>query len=100
MNVWQYDYTYIFAPITFELVNSAGQGDFYAGFVPAKYVPDDITRDFNDKSELCFKEAIYFLENGTVSTKGAYIYKPSVQYSEKPSRMNNAYIFNKSFFKR
>jgi C-terminal processing protease CtpA/Prc len=100
MNVWQYDYTYIFAPITFELVNSAGQGDFYAGFVPAKYVPDDITRDFNDKSELCFKEAIYFLENGTVSTKGAYIYKPSVQYSEKPSRMNNAYIFNKSFLKR
>jgi len=100
MNVWQYDYTYIFAPITFELVNSAGQGDFYAGFVPSKYVPDDITRDFNDKSELCFKEAIYFLENGTVSTKGAYIYKPSVQYSEKPSRMNNAYIFNKSFFKR
>ena len=100
MNVWQYDYTYIFAPITFELVNSAGQGDFYAGFVPSKYVPDDITRDFNDKSELCFKEAIYLLENGTVSTKGAYIYKPSVQYSEKPSRMNNAYIFNKSFSKR
>jgi carboxyl-terminal processing protease len=97
MNVWQYDYTYIFAPITFKLVNSAGQGDFYAGFAPAKYVPDDITHDFNDKSESCFKEAIYFLENGTVSTKSAYIYRPSVQYSEKPSRMNNMYIFDKSF---
>ena len=100
MDVWQYDYTYIFAPITFELVNSAGKGGFYSGFAPAKYVTDDITHDFNDKNESCLKEAIYFLENGTVSAKGAYIYKPSVQYSEKPSRMNNAYIFNKSFLKR
>ena len=97
MNVWQYNYTYIFAPITFKLVNSAGQGDFFAGFAPAKYVTDDITHDFKDKNESCFKEAIYFLENGTVSTKSAYIYKPSVQYSEKPARMNNMYIFDKSF---
>ena len=100
MNVWQYDYTYIFAPITFKLVNSLGQGDFFAGFAPAKYVTDDITHDFNDKNESCFKEAIYFLENGTISSKGTYIYKPSIQYSEKPARMNNMYIFNKSLMNR
>ena len=100
MNVWQYQYTYIFAPVTFKLVNSAGQGDFFAGFAPAKYVTDDITHDFNDKNESCFKEAIYFLEHGSVSTKGTYIYKPSIQYSEKPTRMNNAYIFDKSLLNR
>jgi carboxyl-terminal processing protease len=101
MNVWQTtDKKYIFAPITFKLVNSAGQGDFFAGFSPAKYVPDDITYDFKDKRELCFKEAIYFLENGVVSTKGAYIYRPSVQFSEKPSLMNNTYVPDKSIINR
>jgi C-terminal processing protease CtpA/Prc len=100
MNVWQYNTKYIFAPVTFKLVNSAGQGDFWAGFAPAKYVSDDITHDFSDKNEYCFKEAIYFLNNGTVSTKGTYIYQPSLQYSEKPARMGNAYIFNKSIIKR
>jgi carboxyl-terminal processing protease len=96
MNVWSdLNYKYIFAPITFKLVNSALQGDFYAGFAPAKNVPDDITRDFTDKNELCFKEAIYFLANGTVSTKGTYMYKPSIQRSEKPAWMRNMYIFDK-----
>ena len=97
MNVWQTnDLKYIFAPVTFELVNSLLQGGFYAGFAPAKYVSDDITHDFKDKNELCFKEAIYFLTNGTVSTKGTYIYQPSRQYSEKPAWMNNLFIFDKS----
>jgi carboxyl-terminal processing protease len=101
MNIWQTnDYKYIFAPVTFELVNSNLEGDFYAGFAPAKYVPDDITHDFNDKGELCFKEAIYFLTNGNVSSKGTYIYKPSLQYSEKRTWMNNLFVREKSLVKR
>ena len=78
MNVWQTnDNKYVFAPVTFEAVNSAGQGGYYNGFAPAKLVSDDFTRDFKDKGELCYKEAIYFLTNGTVSTKGTYIYRRS-----------------------
>ncbi len=101
MNVWQTrDNKYIFAPVTFKLVNSAGQGDFYTGFAPDKYVSDDITHDFRDKNELCFKEAIYYLENGSVSFKGTYIYKPSVQYSEKPAWMNNLFVLDKSLINR
>ena len=96
MEVWQFAEKFIFAPISFKLVNSAGEGDFYAGFAPAKYVNDDITHDFRDKNELCFKEAIYFLQNGSISSKGSYIYSPSIQYSEKPSLMNNMYRFDKS----
>jgi carboxyl-terminal processing protease len=95
MDVFQFDYKYIFAPITFKLVNSAGEGDFFDGFAPAKYVPDDITHDFRDKDELCYKEAIYFLEHGTVSTKGSYAYSPSVRFSEKPFWMNNSIIIHK-----
>jgi carboxyl-terminal processing protease len=92
MNVWATnDSKYIFAPVTFELVNSAGQGGYYTGFAPAKYVKDDITHDFKDKNESCYKEAIYFLEHGNVSTKGTYIYDPVRIYSEKPSMLNNAF---------
>jgi carboxyl-terminal processing protease len=96
MNLWNTtDNKYIFAPVTFEMVNSLGQGGYYSGFSPAKYVPDDVTRDFTDKGELCFKEAIYFLTNGAVTTKSAYVYQPTVQYSEKPGWMNNLFIFDK-----
>jgi carboxyl-terminal processing protease len=101
MDVWSTnDKKYIFAPVTFELVNSLGQGNFYKGFAPAKYVSDDISHDFGDKNESCYKEAIYFIENGTTSAKGAYIYQPSIQYSEKPAWMNNAFIIDKSFFRK
>jgi carboxyl-terminal processing protease len=101
MNVWQTtDNKYIFAPVTFTLVNSLNQGEYYAGLAPAKYVSDDITRDFNDKGELCFKEAIYFLEKGTVSTKGSYLFIPSLQFSEKPDWMNNMFITDKPIFNK
>jgi C-terminal processing protease CtpA/Prc len=87
---------YLFWPITFSLVNSAGQGDFYSGFAPAKYVIDDFTHDWNDRSEACFKESIYYLEHGNVSTKGLYAGKQSSAiFSEKTGKNNNAYIINK-----
>ena len=91
-----YQTNYMFWPISFSLVNSAGQGDFYKGFAPEKYVPDDITHDWNDRNEACLKEAIYYLEHGNVSTKGIYVNKqPSVIFSEKPEKNNNAYIIKK-----
>jgi carboxyl-terminal processing protease len=97
MNVWATnDQKYVFAPVTMEVVNSAGQGGFYTGFVPTKYVSDDISHNFNDKNESCFKEAIFFLEHGAVSTKGTYIYSPTKTYSEKPEWMNNGILISKN----
>jgi len=92
-----YQTNYMFFPITFSLVNSAGQGDFYQGFVPDKYVPDDITHDWYDRNEACLKEAIYYLENGRVSAKGLYVNEKqhSVIFSEKSGKINNAYIIKK-----
>jgi carboxyl-terminal processing protease len=87
---------YMFWPIMFKVVNSLQQGDFYSGFAPAKYVIDDITHDFSDRNESCLKEALYYLGNGTLSSKGAYIYQPSVRFGEKPEKFNNAFIFNRS----
>ena len=88
---------YLFWPITFSLVNSAGQGDFYKGFAPAKYVPDDITHDWNDRNEACLRESIYYLENGSVSSKELMVKRPSagVMFPEMPLKNNNAYIIKK-----
>jgi C-terminal processing protease CtpA/Prc len=96
MNGFQYSNYYYFFPITFKAVNSLGEGDFYTGIPPAKYVSDDITRDFSDRNESSLKEAIYYLEHGTLSAKGAYFYRPSIQFSEKPEKFNNALILNGS----
>ncbi len=73
----QYKTNYMFWPISFSLVNSASQGEFYNGFFPEKYVPDDITHDWNDRNEACLNESIYYLEHGNVSTKGLDIRKHS-----------------------
>jgi C-terminal processing protease CtpA/Prc len=91
-----YKTNYMFWPISFTLVNSLFQGDFYHGFAPEKYVPDDFTHDWNDRNEACFKEAIYYLEHGNVSAKGLNVNQShSVKFSEKPEKNNNAYIINK-----
>jgi C-terminal processing protease CtpA/Prc len=91
-----YKTDYMFWPISFTLVNSLNQGDFYNGFVPEKYVPDDFTHDWNDRRESCLKEAIYYLEHGSVSAKGLYVkQQPSVRFSEMPQRLKNAYLISK-----
>lgn len=94
MNVWTYSTKFVFAPITFKLVNSANFGDFYSGFPPAKYVSDDITHDFGDRNEFCLKEAIHYMETGSITKKNAYAFTRSVQFSEKPEWMNNAFNIN------
>jgi len=92
----KYKTNYMFFPITFTVVNSAGNGDFYNGIVPEKFVPDDITRDWGDRNEACLKEAIYYLEHGAVSAKGLNVeHQASVLFTEKPDKINNAYILNK-----
>lgn len=96
MNGWDIENTYYMFPVTFKVVNSLGNGEFFGGFAPAKVLADDITRDFNDRQELCLKEAIHYLETGSVSTTksiGSPVrYK---QFSEKPEWMNNAIIMSK-----
>ena len=92
----QYKTDYMFFPITFSLVNSADFGDFYKGITPEKYVIDDITNDWNNRNEACLKEAIYYLEHGSVSAKALSVnHQPSIRFSEGTEKISNAYILNK-----
>ncbi|OFY65839.1 MAG: hypothetical protein A2V64_03050 [Bacteroidetes bacterium RBG_13_43_22] len=99
MNGWPCAKKYYFWPITFKVVNSLNQGDFYDGFAPNKIAVDDITHDFNDKNELCLSEAIRYLETGSFSAKNAFgtspVFRRSVQFSERPSWINNTFVLEK-----
>ena len=95
MNGWPVGQKYYFWPVTFKIVNADNQGEYYQGIFPAKVLPDDITHDFDDQNETCLKEAIYYLEHGSVSAKGLQEFKRYPQYSEKPSWMNNAFVLDK-----
>ena len=95
MNGWPVGQKYYMWPVTFKIVNADEQGEYFQGIFPAKVLPDDITHDFDDKNETCFKEAIYYLEHGSVSAKGLQEFKRYPQFSEKPSWMNNAFVLDK-----
>lgn len=97
MNGWGVGKKYAMFPVTFKTVNSLNQGDFFDGFFPAKLSNDDIKHDFSDRKELCLKEAIYYLEKGSVSrsSKSLSTVKPAPRFSEKPEWMNNAFILEK-----
>ena len=96
MNGWPCGQKYWFWPITFKLVNSADQGEYFYGIAPDKIATDDITRDFSDKNEKCLKEAILYLETGAFSSgKGEEKFSRSVKYGEKPAWMNNMFVIEK-----
>lgn len=90
MDGWNVGDKYYFWPVTFLMVNAHDEGNYFDGIAPSKLVTDDITRDFNDRNELCLQEAIHYLETGSVSSKGTGEYMRAPfrrlpQFSEKPS---------------
>jgi hypothetical protein len=81
---------YVFLPVAFQYLNSLNYGDFYKGFAPQQYVPDDITLDFGDRNELMLKAAIEYMETG--GTKGSYQYRPQRMAPWKPEWQNNMFL--------
>ncbi len=92
MNGWDVGEKYFFWPVTFKMVNKEDHGDFFAGIEPQAQIPDDITHDFDSREELCLREAIYYLENGSHSETKGMIFRRYPQYSERPAWMNNAFL--------
>jgi C-terminal processing protease CtpA/Prc len=95
MNGWDIAQKYYMWPVTFKMVNSQNQGEYFDGIFPLKYFPDDITHDFIDRQEICLKEAIRYIETGSVSTKGLEVIRRYPQFSEKPEWMNKGFTIDK-----
>lgn len=85
MNGWEVGEKYFFWPVTFKLVNSNNEGDYFDGFPPDRLAPDDITHDFDSRKEACLKEAIHYLETGSFASKGLPSFHRYPRYSEKPA---------------
>ncbi len=81
---------YAFVPVTFSLFNAQDQGDFFDGIPVTNYVPDDLTRDFNNRDELCLKESIAFLTGQ--GTKSAYVKTSRPLLSKKPEWQSNTIV--------
>jgi C-terminal processing protease CtpA/Prc len=92
MNIWEVAKRFVMVPVTFKIVNSADQGEYFAGIAPAKLAPDDITHDFNDRQEACLKQAISYLQSGAFTTKSYGVFKNSPKLTEKPGWMNNLFL--------
>lgn len=89
---WNIDKSYVFWPVTFELKNSLDEGGYYDGIAPDASIADDITRDFDNREELCLKEAIYYLENGSLSGSKSIPARDVIYRSEKSEMLNNTLI--------
>jgi len=94
MNGWPVAKKYFYWPVTFKVVNKNNEGDYFDGIAPSKLVSDDITHDFDDRNELCLKEAIHYLENGSFSSKKSVPFYRYPQYSERPAWMNNGFLLD------
>ena len=97
MNGWECGKKYFFWPITFKIVNSSNEGDYFDGFPPDQITTDDITHDFDSREEECLNAAIRYLETGSFagSSKAIRAFSRSVHFSEKSSWMDNTFVFKK-----
>lgn len=64
MYIWTFQ-DYAFVPITFQLKNSAGFGDYFNGLAADSYIDEDPAFDFSSREEPLLKEAIHYLSTGT-----------------------------------
>ncbi|WKN42727.1 S41 family peptidase [Tunicatimonas pelagia] len=55
---------YAINPISFKIANDNGEGEYFQGFAPDAFVPDDLTHKFGDPQESRLQEALYYIENG------------------------------------
>lgn len=92
MNGWEVGKKYFMWPVTFKIVNSLDQGEYFGGIYPGKLAIDDITHDFTDRNEANLKEAINFLQNGAFTAKSFGVFRNKPQFSEKPDWMNNTFL--------
>jgi C-terminal processing protease CtpA/Prc len=66
MSGFQYNQDLLF-PITFKVVNSKGEGDYFQGLKADAYRSDGLDLPFGNHQESCLKEGIYYLQNGSFS---------------------------------
>ncbi|MEM1138070.1 MAG: S41 family peptidase [Bacteroidota bacterium] len=62
---------YIISPISFRVLNSEGNGNYFEGIPVNAEVLDDLSNNFGNTDEACLKEALHYLKTGTFNVTGA-----------------------------
>lgn len=57
----------VLAPVSFSMVNAAGEGDYYDGLPVTCAAADDITHELGDVEEASLREALYYASAGRCS---------------------------------
>lgn len=60
----------VLAPITFQILNADGEGDYFDGITPDCSAADDLTRQLGDPSEASLAEVLHLLQTGSCSPPG------------------------------
>lgn len=60
-------YEYNIYPVSFKIVNSAGNTDYYRGFPVDLQVRDDLAHQFGDPEETCLNQALSYLRGSSPS---------------------------------
>ncbi|MEE9556481.1 MAG: S41 family peptidase, partial [Candidatus Adiutricales bacterium] len=53
----------VIMPVTFEVLNSLGEGGYYTGIAPDCVAEDDLTKAWGDQTEDSLSEAVYYILN-------------------------------------
>jgi C-terminal processing protease CtpA/Prc len=68
--VGQYGFDFcdkVLYPVSFKIVNAAGEGDFFGGFAPDCAAADDLDRPLGDRAEASLAETLHYIETGACS---------------------------------
>jgi len=55
---------YLF-PVTVQMYNANGYGDYFDGLIPDCLAEDDLSTDWGDETEASLSQAFYYISNGT-----------------------------------
>ena len=58
-------FDYAIYPISFRTINSAGNADYYSGFVPDKVTADGVNKDWGDVTEPSLSAVLNYIATGT-----------------------------------
>ena len=58
-------------PMTFNMLNAAGGGNYFSGFAPTCAAVDDLNHPLGDASEASLAEALYYIANGNCGASAA-----------------------------
>ena len=89
-------YNYDIYPISFKTVNSAGNADYYTGFVPDKLAPDGVDKNWGNIDEPCLASALKYISTGSFRiSSNAEQHDLRLQVAKEAAAFNRALNENK-----